>query len=136
VRAFYRNDDGSEYNKTFFTSSNFIAAYSSLITNQKGLINFQCLTDCTIYIADYSKIVALYDSHPMIERLSRMLAEQIFVSKEKREIELVTMNATQRYKIFQEEHPGLENQIPQYHIASYLGVSPTQLSRIRGKRNN
>ena len=56
------------------------------------------------------------------------------MSKEKREIELVTMEAKDRYVIFQEEHPQIEQLIPQYHIASYLGISPTQLSRIRGQK--
>jgi len=62
------------------------------------------------------------------------MAEQFFIQKEKREIELVTLEAKERYQIFQKEHPGLDQQIPQYHIASYLGVSPTQLSRIRAQK--
>ena len=53
--------------------------------------------------------------------------------KEVREIQIVLNNATERYEFFRQEHPGLENKIPQYHIASYLGVTPIQLSRIRAK---
>lgn len=134
MRAFYRNNKGNEYNKTFFTNSNFAGAYSSLITGQKNLINIQCLTDCRIQVADFGKITQLYNDNPKIERLARMLAEQFFVSKEKREIELVMLEASERYEIFRKEHPNLENLIPQYHIASYLGVTPTQLSRIRAKK--
>jgi len=134
VRAFYRNNQGNEYNKTFFSKKGFIAAYSSLVSHQKNQINLQCLTGCTFFIADFSEIKKLYDTHPKIERLARILAEQFFVSKEKREIELVMLDATERYKIFQSEHQHLENLIPQYHIASYLGITPTQLSRIRAKK--
>ena len=134
VRAFYRNNEGSEYNKTFFSEKGLIGAYSSLVTNQKNQINLQCLTDCSFLIADYSEFRKLFDTNPKIERLARLLAEQFFVSKEKREIELVMLDATERYKIFQSEHPNLENLIPQYHIASYLGITPTQLSRIRAKK--
>lgn len=133
VRAFYRNNQGYEYNKTFFSKKGFIGAYSSLITNQENKINLQCLTDCSFLIADFSKIKKLYDTNPKIERLARILAELYFVSKEKREIELVMMDASERYTIFQKEHPKLENRIPQYHVASYLGITPTQLSRIRAK---
>ncbi|MBU0558017.1 MAG: Crp/Fnr family transcriptional regulator [Bacteroidota bacterium] len=133
-RAFYRNNEGSEYNKTFFTNSNFVGAYSSLLTGNKNLINIQCLLNCTILEANYKSMVKLYDSTPKIERLSRILAEQYFVIKEKREIELVMLDASQRYELFKKEHPTLENKISQYHIASYLGVSPTQLSRIRAKK--
>ena len=133
LRAFYRNPKGVEYNKTFFTENNFLGAYSSLITKQKSLINIQSLTDCTFLVADFEKITQLYDHHPKIERFARVLAEQFFVTKETREIELVMLDAGERYKLFQHTYPNLENIIPQYHIASYLGVSPTQLSRIRAK---
>jgi CRP-like cAMP-binding protein len=53
------------------------------------------------------------------------------LEKEKKELEIVLLDASQRYKIFQQEFPTLEQLIPQYHIASYLGISATQLSRIR-----
>ncbi len=134
VRAFYRNNQGNEYNKTFFSKKGFVGAYSSLITDQENNINLQCLTNCSFFVADFSEIKKRYDTTPKIERLARILAEQFFVSKEKREIELLMLNATERYKIFQSEHPRLENLIPQYHIASYLGITPTQLSRIRAKK--
>ncbi len=134
IRAFFRNKSGNEYNKTFFTPSNFVAAYSSIITKQKNLINIQCLTDCTLQVTDFDKITSLYKDYSKIESLARILAERKFAIKEKREIELVTLEAKERYEIFKKEYPNLENQISQYHIASYLGITPTQLSRIRAKR--
>lgn len=134
MRAFYRNSKGNEYNKTFFTAYNFVGAYSSLVTKRKNLINIQCLTDCTVLMADYEQVTNLYDGVPKIERLARILAEHFFVSKETREIQLVMLDAIERYDIFKQNHPSLEHLIPQYHIASYLGITPTQLSRIRAKR--
>ncbi|WP_353137821.1 Crp/Fnr family transcriptional regulator [Pseudopedobacter sp.] len=133
MRAFFRDDCGKEYNKTFFTPPNFVGAYSSLTTKRKNLINIQCLTDCTLLVADFKKLTLLYKDYPKFESLARILAEYKFAIKEKREIELVTLNATRRYEIFKIEHPNLENLISQYHIASYLGITPTQLSRIRAK---
>ncbi len=134
IRAFYRNNEGNEYSKTFFTNSNFVAAYSSLVTGQKSLINIQCLTDCNLLVANFKHLTKLYDQSQNFERLARKLAETKFAIKEKREIELVTLDASERYEIFRKEHPSLENLIPQYHIASYLGITPTQLSRIRAKK--
>lgn len=134
LRAFYRNSNGKEYNKTFFTENSFVGAYSSLITGEKNLIEIECLTNCKLLLASYKEFTALYETHPQTERLSRILAENFFVTKEKREIELVTLEAKDRYVIFQKDHPALEQRIPQYHIASYLGVSPTQLSRIRAQK--
>lgn len=134
MRAFFRNKSGDEYSKTFFTPSNFVAAYSSITTKQKNSINIQCLTDCTLFIADFKQLSSLYREYPKFESLARIMAEYKFYIKEKREIELVTLDASQRYEIFKKEHPGLENLINQYHIASYLGITPTQLSRIRAKK--
>lgn len=133
VRAFYRSNEGIEYNKTFFTAPCMIGGYSSLITAKPNLINQQALTDCKLWVADYTLFCKLYNAHPDLERVARKLAELFFVNKEKREIEIVLLDADKRYRIFKDEHPELEQLIPQYHIASYLGITPTQLSRIRSE---
>ncbi|WP_405610292.1 Crp/Fnr family transcriptional regulator [Polaribacter sp. Asnod1-A03] len=135
VRAFYRNNEGVEYNKHFFTKNNMIGGYSSLVTQLPNTINQQALTDCDLLIGNYRKLTDLLDKHQDLERLLRKIAENYFVDKEKREVEIVLLEANKRYAIFQKEHPQLEQLIPQYHIASYLGITPTQLSRIRTKNN-
>jgi CRP-like cAMP-binding protein len=134
VRAFFRDKQGTEYNKTFHIPYGFIGAYSSVTSQQLNQICIQALEDCTLLTADYRKVVELYDTFPALERFARILAENYFILKEKREIELVLLEAGERYRIFQKEFPGLESRIPQYHIASYLGITPTQLSRIRAKK--
>lgn len=133
IRVFYRSDKGIEYNKQFFVNPCLIGGYSSLITNQPSKINQQALTNCNILVAKYSDIQALYSNYSDIERVARILAEHLFVEKEQREIEIVLLDAEKRYHIFQKQFPQLDKQIPQYHIASYLGITPTQLSRIRKK---
>ncbi|PWJ57172.1 CRP-like cAMP-binding protein [Dyadobacter jejuensis] len=134
LRAYYRTEGGQEYNKHFFRAPCFIGGFSSLVTGEPSPINLQALTDCHIWEADYHSLTKRYDEWPDLERLSRILAEQYFVQKERREVEIVLLNADKRYQIFKNEFPELENLIPQYHIASYLGITPTQLSRIRKMR--
>lgn len=134
MRAFYSNAEGTEYNKTFFTANNFVGAYTALVSGQPNQINIQALAPCRLWVAEYQEITALFDQYVRVERLCRRLAELFYISKEKREIEKVMLDAAARYALFRTEYPDLENQIPQYHIASYLGVTPTQLSRIRGKK--
>lgn len=133
IRAFYRSKEGVEYNKHFFIQDQMVGGYSSLVSRMANQINQQALCDCKLWVADYVSITALYNEFPDLERLSRRLAELYFVDKEQREIEIVLLDAQQRYLIFQQQYPGLEQLIPQYHIAAYLGVSATQLSRIRKK---
>jgi CRP-like cAMP-binding protein len=133
IRAFYTNSEGVDYNKHFFLPNSLVGAYASLISGNVNLIAQQALTDCQILVADYAHLTQLYDSCPDLERMSRKYAEFSYIYKEAREIELVVLDAEQRYAIFQKQYPNLEQIITQYHIASFLGVTPTQLSRIRRK---
>lgn len=135
IRAFYKNRDGLEYNKTFFTGNEFVGAYTSLVTGNSNHINIQALTDCVMLTANYSNLTSLFTDHRNIETMARKISERLYVYKEKRELELVMLQAGERYEIFRKEYPELINQIPQYHIASYLGITPTQLSRIRAKKS-
>ena len=133
IRAYYASPEGTEYNKTFFTENTFAGPLTSLVRRESNLINFQALEDCSFLKARWSDLQDIYAQHHCLERLGRKIVEWEWTNKEVREIRLVTNDATQRYFFFQEEHPGLENRIPQYHIASYLGITPIQLSRIRAK---
>jgi len=131
VRAFFINQEGKDYNKQFFVGQSIIGAYTSLLTGNVNLIAQQALTDCVIYTCDYASLTKLYDEYPDVERFARKIAEYYFLEKEKKEIEIVLLDASQRYILFKKEFPTLEQLIPQFHIASYLGISATQLSRIR-----
>jgi CRP-like cAMP-binding protein len=135
VRSFYTNNEGQELNKNFFVAPAFIGAYSSLITQMPNKLAQQALTPCVIWETDYANIKQLYDTCPDLERLGRLIAEYYFVEKEIREVNLLSLEAKDYYKIFQQQYPTLEQQIPQYHIASYLGITATQLSRIRAEKS-
>jgi CRP-like cAMP-binding protein len=134
LRGYYRHEDGTEYNKHFFLAPCLIGGYASLITGKPNQINQQALTDCRLLTADYGEFTALYNTCPDLERAARKWAELSFVEKEEREIDIVLLDADERYRIFQKQLGHLEQLIPQYHIASYLGITPTQLSRIRSKK--
>ena len=131
VRAFFTNAEGKEYNKQFFVGPSLIGAYTSLLTGERNLIPQQALTECDIWAAEYKELEKFFDRFHDLERLARKIAEYYFLEKERKELEMALKDATQRYAIFQAQFPGLEQEIPQYHIASYLSISPTQLSRIR-----
>jgi CRP-like cAMP-binding protein len=96
VRSFYRDASGAEYTKTFHVPYSFIGAYSSITTGQVNQIYVQALEDCIILAADYRKVELLYDQFAGLERIARKLAENYFMVKEQREIELVLLDASQR----------------------------------------
>ncbi len=133
VRAFFTNSEAKEYNKQFFVSPSLIGAYTSLLKKERNLIPQQALTECVIWVADFSELEKLFIKFHDLERLGRKIAEFYFLEKEKKELEMALMDATERYLLFREQYPTLEQLIPQYHIASYLSISPTQLSRLRNK---
>lgn len=133
VRAYYINSNGKEYNKHFFSSPSIIGSYASLISKQKNKIAQQALTDCKIWKVPFHKIEELSKRNYEIERLRRIIAENYFLNTEKKELEMAMLDAEKRYLIFREQYPKIELEIPQYHVASYLGISATQLSRIRKK---
>jgi CRP-like cAMP-binding protein len=131
IRAFYCTAAGTEYNKHFFEAPSFFGAYASLLTGAPTHIQLQALTPCTGWTVRYAALQALEPEWPELERLARRWAELLYVAKEQREVEIVLLQAEQRYQLFRERHPTLEQLVPQYHIASYLGITPTQLSRVR-----
>lgn len=136
VRAFFLNQEGKEYTKQFFVGSSIIGAYNSLLTKQPNKIAQQALTDCDVLVANYSDLENLYTKYHDLERLGRKIAEFYFLEKEQKEIEMALLDADKRYLIMRQRFPSIETIIPQYYIASYLGISPTQLSRIRKKLKN
>ncbi len=133
VRAYFLNQKGKEYNKQFFVGPSIIGAYTSLLTKQPNKIAQQALTDCEILVADFNQLEKLYDKFHDLERFGRKIAEFYFLEKEQKEIEMALLDADKRYLIMRERFPAIELILPQYHIASYLGISATQLSRIRRK---
>ncbi|MCG6969571.1 MAG: Crp/Fnr family transcriptional regulator [Gammaproteobacteria bacterium] len=136
VRFFYQTPRGTEFNKSFSQENQFMGAYSAFLTNQPARFNIQALEQTHMLIAKISPIIRLFNQHPCWEKLGRLLAEQLYIKKEQREAEFLLDDAETRYRHFLEHYPDLENRLAQYHIASYLGITPVALSRIRKKRKS
>ena len=129
----YHSYDGNEYNKTFFIQGMFPTPITALISSEPCNLNFQALTNCELYRFSYADFIKLFEKHRCLETLLLRILEQQWIKKEIHDIRMVTNDATTNYLSFRETYPGLENLIPQYHIASYLGITPIQLSRIRAQ---
>lgn len=135
LRAYYLDAKGDFYNKTFFIANTFAASLASILQGIPSFLSFDALVDTQLWQASYTEMSKLFDQHHCIERMVRKIIEYEWViKKEQRELRLVLTDAAARYAYFQEEYPGLESKIPQYHIASHLGITPIQLSRIRAQR--
>ncbi len=133
VRFVYVTEDGREFNKSFASEGTFVGCLRSMLTRQCCRFAIQALEDSEMLLLPNQARLALYQRFPEWERLGRLLAEQLALKKEAREAELLLDSAETRYRHFLAEHPDLAERLPQYHIASYLGITHVALSRIRGK---
>ena len=133
LRLYYVDDEGSEYTKSFCVENDFVAAYSALLLAQPSRLFIQALEDSRLLIADYSVYRLLCEGHPCWQVVNCKIAEGLFIKKEKRESTLLLDDAKTRYLNFLKEYPGLETRLKQHHIASYLGITPVTLSRIRAQ---
>lgn len=135
LRTYFLDQEGTYYNKTFFIENSIAVSLASVLQNIPSFLNFDALVDTQMLVGQYNKMITLFPKHRCIESAVRKIIEYEWViKKEQRELRFVLNNAAERYAYFQEEYPGLEQKIPQYHIASHLGITPIQLSRIRSKK--
>jgi CRP/FNR family transcriptional regulator, anaerobic regulatory protein len=130
IRAFY-NVDGIENTIQFFFGDTWYTDYASFLTNQPTFENMQALQDSEVVQFKKEELYNLYNMMPVFDKVGRIMAENAFLSILKRNQMLTNEDPTQRYLNLIEQRPELVQQIPQHYIASYLGVKPESLSRIR-----
>lgn len=135
-RYFYSDKNGIEYTKYFASENNFVISYSSLLLSRPSRFSIEALENSEILCIRYSDWLNLVDGNICWQIVTRKVIEKVYVIKEIRESELLLEDAQSRYKNFMESYPGLNKRIKQYHIASYLGISPVSLSRIRKNFSN
>lgn len=131
VRAFTQTPKGTDYNTSIFHTYQFTGPKSALVLKKPSRISYETLTNSEIISIDYYKMMELCKTNHEILKLSHRLLELYFISLERRAITLGSLNAKERYISLSKRLKNFENDIPQYHIASLLGITPIQLSRIR-----
>lgn len=133
VRLFYTSADGVEHNKGFGTEGRVVGSAASKILGRPAGFDIQALEDTETLTISFEAADRLLDRHPAWERLRRLALERLFLEKELREMEFLLFDATARYQRFLQAEPSLAARLPLHHIASYLGITPVALSRIRRK---
>ncbi|MDE7399169.1 MAG: Crp/Fnr family transcriptional regulator [Oscillospiraceae bacterium] len=130
LRDYYIDDDGNDITR-FISQEGGICGGDSLISNEPSIICTEALENCVLLrcpVLDFKKIIE-NDSDGI--KLYVWLLEKSLAYKIHRENSFLVKNATERYIDFKCEKPGIENCISQKYIASYLGITPESLSRIR-----
>jgi CRP/FNR family transcriptional regulator, anaerobic regulatory protein len=130
MRAFY-NVEGIENTVQFFFADSWYTDYESFLTGKPATENMQALEQCEIVQFSRDDIYKLYETHPVFNSVGRVMAENAFMSLSKLNKMLTNEEPEQRYLNLFKNRPEIVEKIPQHYIASYLGIKPESLSRIR-----
>lgn len=134
LRAYALDDNGFEHILQFAPAGWWISDMSSVISRRESLLNVDAIKPSEVLLLSREDQLSLFDEVPKLERYFRVLTENGLVSSRMRLIENLSLTARQRYQRFCQTYPNLINEIPQKYIASFIGVTPEFLSKIRGEK--
>jgi CRP-like cAMP-binding protein len=123
--------DGEEKTTNFFTDEQWVISINSFSQNMPSTHFMACATDAYLVVGNRAEEEALYKQFPRFETISRKVMEKIFAEQQAIMASYTTDTPEQRYIKLLESRPELFQIIPQYQLASYIGVKPESLSRIR-----
>lgn len=133
ARIYYFKED-VEITESFAFENNILARVESLFRNKPSRKGIQLLEDSELIAINANLLFKLYDQFPEIERLFRLIFESAYVDTVNRIENIQFHTAEERYKMLLNESSNVIKRVPLKHIASYLGITPVSLSRIRAMK--
>lgn len=134
LRSFYKAENGKEHTIQFAIKNWWISDYITLYTDKKSVVSIESLTHSKILIIKNENVESFYKQFPRFETFQRKNFEKRTATLQKRILSLLTLTAAEKYNQFIKDYADFEKIIPNYQIASYLGITPQSLSRIRKER--
>lgn len=131
----YKVDDKGNIHIIQFASENWwLTDIGSFHERKPSELNIDALEDTMVLQISYDNLIALYTQVAKFDRIFRVLIENSFVTLQNRLLKNISSTAEDRYNSFIEVYPHLSNRLPQTQIASFLGITPEFLSRLRNRR--
>lgn len=131
--SYYIENSGLEVIKYFYPEESVLLSYYAYLTGHESAYYIQALEDseiCVMKLCDFKQIV---EGNYQLLYLCKKVLDEMLVMKEEHATSFTRLNNTERYKQFLNTYPTLEKRVRQYQIASYLGITPVSLSRIRNR---
>lgn len=128
---YHMNDSGIEKTLYFGKEGEFVSNYQSFLPREVSDTSIQAIEDTTLRVITYADLQQLYLKISEGEKLGRLAIENVFVSSLKQLKSFYKDAPAERYQQFLQSYPDLAQRVPQYYIASYVGIKPQSLSRIR-----
>lgn len=137
ARYYYLTEEGKEFNKSFAEKQgHLLSSISSVSYGTGSPFSVELLSDFTTLYISYKDLLQLTKKYEQWNDLLLRIYEDLVIKKEKREADFLLLNARQRYEKFLEDYSMIDDSVPNYHIASYLGITSVALSRIRKEMKN
>jgi len=134
LRSFYKTENGKEHTIQFAVKNWWISDYMTLYSNEKSVLSIESLTHSKVLIINNDKLDEFYKEFPDFEVFQRKNFEKRIATLQKRILSLLALSAAEKYNQFINNYEVFEKVIPNYQIASFLGITPQSLSRIRKER--
>ncbi|MDQ3110942.1 MAG: Crp/Fnr family transcriptional regulator [Bacteroidota bacterium] len=115
----------------FLFENNYLSEYESFLKRTPAKVFIQALEDSVVVKFHYNDVQECYSKYPLIEKFGRLIAEKFLIDTIERMNSMMASSPEERYNKLAENNPELLQRVPQYMIASYIGVTPEALSRIR-----
>ena len=134
LRSYFVDKSDKEHNLMFAIEGWWTGNLHSFVTMTPSRYTIEALENTEVLKISKANLEELYRKVPKIERFFRIMFQNNLVAQQYRLMNYMSGTAGERYAYFTQKYPGLDQRVPQKHIASYLGVSPAYLSRLRGNR--
>lgn len=131
VRMFFTDEKGHEHVVQLGFEDWWTGDIMSFITGQPADYTIEALEETEMFLIDREDMEWLYAQIPKLERFFRILIQNAFVAAQQRMISNMSKSAEERYLMLVQKYPQMELRVAQHHIASYLGITPEALSRIK-----
>ena len=129
MRGFVDGDSGEEITTHFYQEGDMVVG--SWLPNVAMSMTIQALEHCEVSIANYFEVMSQVNRNLEITSIITREFQKLNQQLQSRLVSLLNLDAAEKYALFLKNYPGLTNRIPNYYIARYLGITPTQLSRVR-----
>lgn len=133
LRSYFIDESDKEHNLMFAIEGWWTGNLHSFVTMTPSIYTVEALEDTEVLKISKPNLELLYRKVPKVERFFRIMFQNHLIAQQYRLTNHMSATARERYAYFTQKYPRLDQRVPQKHIASYLGVSPAYLSRLRGK---
>lgn len=133
LRIFHLDDDGREHTLMFPHENWWASDLGSFLSQTEAEYYIQCLEPVELLQFSHDSLNQLYKDIPKLERLFRIISQNAIVTLSKRIVMSYSLSAKEKYLAFQLDYPQIGQRVPQYMIASYIGVTKEFLSKIRNE---